>query len=1688
MSRRRAITLIVILSFILSGILFINYNMTKPTKLNKIIASKYNAPANSTFDDQNFYNCVVDAYNKENSKSVSYTTSLSDSQLQTIKNISCNSKGITSAKGIEKLTNLTKLTVFENQLTTLDVSKNTALTVLNAQSNKLTTLDVSINTALEGLYASDNQLTTLDVSKNTALTALNAGYNNLTTLDVSKNTALTALDARYNQLTTLDVSKNTALEWLYAGSNKLTTLDVSINTALTQLSASYNNLTTLDVSKNTALKWLYADSNNLTTLDVSKNTALEWLYASSNNITTLDVSKNTALEELDVDSNKLTTLDVSKNTALTKLVVSDNQLTTLNVNNNKKLTELDVSTNNITILDVSKNTALEELDVDSNKLTTLDVSKNLKLEDLNAAENNLLTLVLPKTKTLKNLNVSGNRLRSLNLSYYDLEEIDASSNNLNVIIFSNKQMLKKIDVTNNNLTKLDLTGYSKLTTLYASYNNISDLTLPQKDSFAQKYLLEELNVSGNNLETLDLSNYSNLIKIISSSNSLTNFILPNTDTLKILDISFNNLKTLDLSNCDTNLIYLNAEHNELSSINLINKTMDSKLTKLETVILSYNLLKSFDLSNIPNVKYFIIRGNYIDNLTKTENKFIEKTDIDELNFYKRTINSDFPNYGFYCEVVNIYNYSNYSNDDNINCRQKLTSEQLSKVYSFSAYLVENYPGGPVYDTPNVNNLDDLKQLPNLKEVSLKICHAEEACDGFQTEAYGLIIKKIDLSYNKKIEKFNMEFDHLNTLNLSNQKWLTDEKLKSILAKGTVRRLILGNNPNLKNIDLSVSKHLMSLTFSSAMTNVTSLNVSNTGLGNLDLTNLPNLTNFNASNSSLESINGLSTLTNLQTLNLTNNRISSLDVSKLTKLETLMISGQRNLQNEKILSSLTLPSTNVLKDLRIGNNNLSSLDFISKCKNLETLYAYGSNKVDTLNLSSNTKLTNLYVYGSKITEIVLPKTGTLKTISTAGSQIKTLDLSYTPGLTTITIDSKVLETLNLSNITELNKESLTTIVKSVPNIKSLSLGNNKSLTGISLLNDEQNSQLERIVVHTSSKDENDNLTWITINNYPKLKTMTLGNLRKLKGLGLSNNALTTIWNLNKKDENGEYLPSITNINLNNNNMKSLDVSNLKSLQTLKVNEQRDNKKNKTFNSIKLPTSNNLYQLEVSGNNLKTIDLSGLSGLKILSYSSNPYDLGTTTVQIGQSVNLADSINTDNIKVNSNITKKFRSATPKENNKFNVDKDNKVTITEQGSYEYNVEFAINSSVATGTYTVKVSDIDLDIKTDYKISDENKYIYTGLDTNENTILNNITINSGYEKEIKDNKLIIKKNNNKVREYTIINIIKSPSNENNYNDYLSKDYIYTKISEFKSDYVKTNIDNQEGITNTIENTDNIYEFTIGYKGEKLKTYKILTIKNKKEDKYKINGKYVYIKGKYEENSIEVTNGIIEEEKDTLKVMYEDKEIDSIPELKIDFGELSVTGNNIVLKEEITYDDFIGKITLTNLEAEIYKEEEKVTSGYIEKGMTLKVYSKDMGMEETYTITDEYINVDELEIDENGYVSKYEFGTTYQDIQDNIMTSGSVKFIDNNRNELLSSDIIRTGSKVVIRTGEETQEYIIVVYGDSDGDGRITINDVTSAANYIFTSEKNCYKEASDVTRDGITAINDVKEIANLIFTSGLK
>ena len=211
----------------------------------------------TNFPDANFRNYLL-------SQSWGSDGELTDQEISEITSLNVSSKSITSLKGIEFFTALKYLYCYDNQLTSLDVSKNTALTYLECDENLLTSLDVSNCTALTSLGCNQNQLTSLDVSKNTALKELRCINN--------------------NQLTSLNVSNCTALEKLYCYNNQLTSLDVSNCTALTDLECDNNQLTSLDVSKNTALKELFCYNNQLTSLDVSKNTALTDLRCYQNQI------------------------------------------------------------------------------------------------------------------------------------------------------------------------------------------------------------------------------------------------------------------------------------------------------------------------------------------------------------------------------------------------------------------------------------------------------------------------------------------------------------------------------------------------------------------------------------------------------------------------------------------------------------------------------------------------------------------------------------------------------------------------------------------------------------------------------------------------------------------------------------------------------------------------------------------------------------------------------------------------------------------------------------------------------------------------------------------------------------------------------------------------------------------------------------------------------------------------------------------------------------------------------------------------------------------------------------------------------------------------------------------------------------------------------------------------------------
>ena len=130
----------------------------------------------------------------------------------------------------------------------------------------------------------------------------NTGVAGITSLKgIEYFTALTSLDCSYQDLTELDLSRNTGLTSVLCYGNQLTELDLSANTQLIELDCSSNEITHLDVSSNHNLEKLSCYHNRLTSLDLSRNNKLTYIYCDSWCPIEPDENNTINLAELDVD-------------------------------------------------------------------------------------------------------------------------------------------------------------------------------------------------------------------------------------------------------------------------------------------------------------------------------------------------------------------------------------------------------------------------------------------------------------------------------------------------------------------------------------------------------------------------------------------------------------------------------------------------------------------------------------------------------------------------------------------------------------------------------------------------------------------------------------------------------------------------------------------------------------------------------------------------------------------------------------------------------------------------------------------------------------------------------------------------------------------------------------------------------------------------------------------------------------------------------------------------------------------------------------------------------------------------------------------------------------------------------------------------------------------------------------------
>ena len=102
--------------------------------------------------------------------------------------------------------------------------------------------------------------------------------------------------------------------------------------------------------------------------------------------------------------------------------------------------------------------------------------------------------------------------------------------------------------------------------------------------------------------------------------------------------------------------------------------------------------------------------------------------------------------------------------------------------------------------------------------------------------------------------------------------------------------------------------------------------------------------------------------------------------------------------------------------------------------------------------------------------------------------------------------------------------------------------------------------------------------------------------------------------------------------------------------------------------------------------------------------------------------------------------------------------------------------------------------------------------------------------------------------------------------------------------------------------------------------------------------------------------------------------------------------------------------------------------------------------------------------------------GTSANDVRGKLQTNGGTV--------TLSSEAIGTGTTVTIQSGNMTETYSIVIYGDVDGNGRITAVDYVLVKNHIMGTNRlnGASYKAADVNRDGSISAVDYVNIKNYI------
>ena len=120
-------------------------------------------------------------------------------------------------------------------------------------------------------------------------------------------------------------------------------------------------------------------------------------------------------------------------------------------------------------------------------------------------------------------------------------------------------------------------------------------------------------------------------------------------------------------------------------------------------------------------------------------------------------------------------------------------------------------------------------------------------------------------------------------------------------------------------------------------------------------------------------------------------------------------------------------------------------------------------------------------------------------------------------------------------------------------------------------------------------------------------------------------------------------------------------------------------------------------------------------------------------------------------------------------------------------------------------------------------------------------------------------------------------------------------------------------------------------------------------------------------------------------------------------------------------------------------------------------------------------------------YVTKINRNTSIEKFKENILSNATnIHFIDSDNNEVVDNkELVKTGMKVNFKNKDDEKTYTIIVRGDLDGDGEITIVDFSKILLHIsekkgFELTGNAYRGA-DMNNDGDVNIVDFSKLLSI-------